>query len=281
MEGVIMPDGHVVGVYEIRCLVNQKVYVGQSVNVHARWLSHRWHLNNGRHGNAHLQAAWDKYGPQSFIFSVVQCCAPEDLSKLEEHYIQKNQALSPERGYNLEQIQDGVKRHTPETRLKISLGNKGKIVPPQSRARIAAAVRGRVAKPETLAKMRLAGLLGKGKPKPEGFGQKISEALKGRSKSEAHRDHISQAKKGKPLNSEHAERSRALLAQNQAARVGTHLSEETKTKIGNANRGRKQTDEEKARRSAATKGKPKTPEQIAASVEGRRRARNAREISGK
>ena len=50
------------GIYQIRNLVNGKIYVGSSVNLETRKTPHYWELENNRHNNQHLQRAYNKYG---------------------------------------------------------------------------------------------------------------------------------------------------------------------------------------------------------------------------
>lgn len=58
------------GVYQILCLPTGKVYVGSAVDLYGRWRDHRRYLRQGIHHNKYLQAAWDKYGEESFEFWV-------------------------------------------------------------------------------------------------------------------------------------------------------------------------------------------------------------------
>jgi hypothetical protein len=70
------------GVYEIRCLVTNRVYVGSSVNVHARWLQHRNRLRSGRHCNSFLQRAWNSHGENNFQVLVLELfCRQHELDK--------------------------------------------------------------------------------------------------------------------------------------------------------------------------------------------------------
>ncbi len=62
------------GIYEIVNLADGKAssYVGSSMNIEQRWHQHRHRLRGGRHRNEHLQRAWDKYGEDAFVFSVLE-----------------------------------------------------------------------------------------------------------------------------------------------------------------------------------------------------------------
>ena len=249
-----------IGIYLIRCSVTGKVYVGRSKRLRARWQEHRRDLTSGRHSNPYLQAAWGKHGAEAFSFQVLKACSLDESGPLEKTYIEHYKSADRSFGYNLELVVDGVFTHSPETREKMSVSHTGK---KQS--------------PETVAKMgvynRLNGQKGKGIPKTKTAKANISAALMGRSLSPEHRANISAARRGKELSPAALTQARKSLAQIHQDRRGRPLSPETKAKISAANKGRVLTPEEREQRSKALKGRPKTPEQIAAVVEGKRRKR--------
>lgn len=45
------------GIYVIRNLINNKIYIGSAINLNNRWFSHRNKLNNNNHVNRHLQSS--------------------------------------------------------------------------------------------------------------------------------------------------------------------------------------------------------------------------------
>lgn len=49
------------GVYLISNDTSKSKYVGSSVNIHKRWNGHKQELRKSKHGNAHLQKAYNKY----------------------------------------------------------------------------------------------------------------------------------------------------------------------------------------------------------------------------
>lgn len=59
-------------IYKIVNLVNDKFYVGSTVNKKVRFRQHRKLLRGNRHHCKHLQAAWNKYGESKFDFVVVE-----------------------------------------------------------------------------------------------------------------------------------------------------------------------------------------------------------------
>lgn len=94
------------GIYAIRCLPTGKTYVGQAVSIGDRWLTHRSHLNCGRHANRHLQAAWSKHGADAFAFEVLAYTesAKDALAFAEQAWIERRRPafnLAPAGGSSL------------------------------------------------------------------------------------------------------------------------------------------------------------------------------------
>ena len=88
------------GVYGILNLQTGKIYIGQSADVLVRLNIHRRRLNRGRHVNKHLQAAWCKYGEQTFEFRVLERCSVSELAAAEAAWILRCQANVSDYGYN-------------------------------------------------------------------------------------------------------------------------------------------------------------------------------------
>lgn len=59
------------GVYSIRNLVDGKTYIGSTNRFRQRHKDHARKLRSGKHYNKHLQAAYDKYGPDNFVFEPI------------------------------------------------------------------------------------------------------------------------------------------------------------------------------------------------------------------
>jgi group I intron endonuclease len=186
------------GIYMILCIPSNKAYIGQAKNIYRRWTSHRWELKRGTHGNIHLQRAYDKYGPSSFSYIVLEN-QELNLDALEAQYLDK---LDEECRMNLAGV-TGLVPCSKETREKISRVHKGKILTEETKKKISEAKTGRKQSSETIAK-RAATL--RGLPKRKGF--KWSEEAKARAKgrpsnrkgkrcSEEHKKKISEAKKSK------------------------------------------------------------------------------------
>ncbi len=90
------------GIYLIKNTLNNKVYVGRSVQIELRTKQHISLLVQNQHANKHLQNSWNKYGEEAFTFEILDTDISEDseLSQLEQLYIDQYQSNNPERGYN-------------------------------------------------------------------------------------------------------------------------------------------------------------------------------------
>ena len=107
------------GIYSIKNNINNKIYIGQSTNVYCRWSSHRSRLRKNKHGNIHLQNAWNKYGEDNFTFSILKICTELELDNFEKYYIDYYNSLDMNYGYNLQSGGNECKKLSLETIEKI------------------------------------------------------------------------------------------------------------------------------------------------------------------
>jgi group I intron endonuclease len=75
------------GIYSITCTANNAVYIGSAVSISLRWRAHYRQLQCGKHHNARIQNAWKKYGPDAFVFSVIEHCPITDLIEREQYHL--------------------------------------------------------------------------------------------------------------------------------------------------------------------------------------------------
>lgn len=122
------------GIYQILNTINNRCYIGSAVNLKKRFIHHQCMLNNKRHPNKYLQKAWNKYGCDSFSFTILFYCVKEDLIQREQEAIDFYKDtkegiynLKPTAGSNL-----GYK-HTPATLAKMSKSQKGHSVTAEQR----------------------------------------------------------------------------------------------------------------------------------------------------
>lgn len=99
--------------------MNGKFYIGSSVDILPRWYLHKYKLQKGNHDNQYLQASWNKYGAENFIFEIVEYV--DDVNQLilrEQYFID---ILTPV--YNVCRVAGNVlgRKHSEETKRKMSI----------------------------------------------------------------------------------------------------------------------------------------------------------------
>src|SRR5262245_36422033 len=94
------------GVFQIRNIVNDKVLVSAALNLPGIFNRYKLQLKAGDHPNAALQAEWNEFGAESFVFEILDELTPregrdnrEEVTLLEELWLEKSQPYG-DRGYN-------------------------------------------------------------------------------------------------------------------------------------------------------------------------------------
>ncbi len=87
------------GIYQIECLVSNKIYVGYAVNFKNRWGRHKSELRRGTYYNQYLLNSFNLYNECSFVFKVLELCEEEKLKKREWHWIKSLDSLN--NGFNM------------------------------------------------------------------------------------------------------------------------------------------------------------------------------------
>ena len=85
-----------IGIYKITNKINKKVYIGQSININARW---KEHLNNAQTKDNVIYKAMRKYGIENFVFEIVELCSEYLLDEREKYWIQYYDSYN--NGYNM------------------------------------------------------------------------------------------------------------------------------------------------------------------------------------
>ena len=123
------------GVYAIRNSRDNKVYVGQSVEMGVRLAHHRRLLRRGVHTNPHFQNAWNRDGEEAFGWEVLAEAPASKLASLEGRFCADLRALDRHFGYNIEEVDlNGNYTKSEEHRRKISKAHLGKKQGPPSAA---------------------------------------------------------------------------------------------------------------------------------------------------
>lgn len=108
------------GIYCIENLINNKKYIGQSMNIEMRWRSHKSELRRSVHINDYLQNAWNKYGEDNFRFYILEECVIDIINDRERYYIALYDTTNRSCGYNLESGGSINKVLSDSTKCKIS-----------------------------------------------------------------------------------------------------------------------------------------------------------------
>lgn len=90
-----------IGIYKITNNINNKVYIGQSINIEKRWREHkRRAFVQNKEYNKYLYNAFRKYGLDNFSFEIIIECPREQLNELECFYIRQYNSCNELYGYN-------------------------------------------------------------------------------------------------------------------------------------------------------------------------------------
>lgn len=222
------------GVYCLRCVVNDKRYVGSGAGrkgILGRVRGHREELSKGTHYNRYLQAAWNKYGAKNFRFSILERCPPERCLEREQYWIDFYRSAEREFGYNL------------APKAGNTLGVK---FSEESRKRVSASARNRPpVSEETKQKISQAGM---GKKPTEGTRKKLVAAAQARREQTRETSRtLYEARSDEVL-----ARMREACAASNRERVWT---QEMRDKVSRSLTGRKRSPESRRKQSLTSKSR--------------------------
>ena len=207
------------GVYSIQNTMTGRTYIGSSENVKDRLTRHKRLLAHGKHHSRKLQKDYDLYGAKAFKAKILLICRKEDLLFFEQRAIRVFNSVNV--GYNVAEIAGAPMRgrkHTDETKKKMSKASKGKKKSPEHAKHIGDVQRGKPLSPEHREKIKEAWKVRRLTPVSEETREKLSEAGKGRPvspKSLARliaRNRSWKGKKRGPLNITEEQRQRQIAS---------------------------------------------------------------------
>lgn len=267
MDTSIVPQGG--GIYQWRQLSTGKKYIGSTKNFSNRKKQHLSEIGSKKHHNPHLSRAWAKYGPDDFVFEIIEVLDyADDSAKLvarEQSYLDNLVVWGFD--FNLSKVAGLPDRSSgfkvdEATKKKISASKQGKKRRPFSdewRRKLSESGKRRaeIHPPHN-----------KGKKATEEYRKKLSAAFKGRTFTEDHKRRMSEAGKRAWEQRRIAYPPIAKPPKPPAPpRAKREASEETKRKISEAlrgrpakNKGKNMSEETRQKMSAAAKGKPKSEE---------------------
>lgn len=96
------------GIFQIRNLVNGKIYLASSKNLRGMANRFEFNLDIGAHVSKKLREDYEKFGRENFVFEIIDQLEPkedpkydysDDLNVLEEMWLEKLQPYG-DKGYN-------------------------------------------------------------------------------------------------------------------------------------------------------------------------------------
>ena len=110
MEDIRFKYRGIPGIYSITNTVNNKLYIGSTINIANRWGEHNCSLRKGTHCNLYLQRSFNKYGEGNFKFNLLKITF--DLYEAEKFFVDQ---MKPD--YNLRKIDRHL--HSEESKQKM------------------------------------------------------------------------------------------------------------------------------------------------------------------
>lgn len=113
----------IIGIYKITNLSNNKIYIGQSINIYQRYKAHQQYALNpkSREYNTPIHNAIRKYGIQNFQLEILEQCTTEQLDEKEIYWINYYNSTDRAIGYNLTNGGMGGRKTTCQSILQYDL----------------------------------------------------------------------------------------------------------------------------------------------------------------
>jgi len=132
-------------IYKITNLLNNKLYIGQTIHSIKRRFNEHCLPNSGC---TKIYAAIKKYGRDKFEIELITMAHTQEIADYWEiYFINKHNALTREFGYNIREggskgkFNNKGRKHTPEELVKMSESQKGRIISLETRAKMSEAKR--------------------------------------------------------------------------------------------------------------------------------------------
>jgi group I intron endonuclease len=221
---------NVPGIYRIENTVNGKFYIGSAGRLRFRLNQHRAALRRGKHHNNYLQAAWAKYGEDSFAVEVVELVSEDVLLEAEQRHIDDTGAV--ERGYNLSPTAGRTTGWVQPDHVRMAVGeaNRKRVWTDEMRANHSAAHKG-IATDAMREQIRELGKRCRGKEIAESTREKLRVANLGKHHSDESRRKMSESRRGRPVSEDQKKKLSEIFK-------GRKFSKETIKRMSDAQRRR-------------------------------------------
>lgn len=143
--------------------LTKSIYIGSSSNLSRRFQTYfNIKTISNQRGRSIIYQALLKYGYKAFDLYILEYCNKEELTKREQHFLD---TLNPQ--YNILKVADSCigRKHTPETKVKMSLARLGTKLTQETKTKMSIASLGLRHTPEAKVKMSLVKLGNKSRPK--------------------------------------------------------------------------------------------------------------------
>lgn len=118
-------DLNISGIYCFKNKINNKLYIGSSINIFSRKAEHLRVLKKNKHHSFHFQKSWNKYGENNFEFKIIKVCGKNSLIYQERFYIKKYKSNNRNFGYNIRDFENRMPNNIRKI-LSKSLRNSNK-----------------------------------------------------------------------------------------------------------------------------------------------------------
>lgn len=95
-------NSKIMGIYQIKNIINNKIYIGSSKDINNRWKSHIGLLNNNKHHSWKLQSDWNVFKEDNFKFEIIEIINNSDsLLEIEQQWLDRIKCYKNDIGYNI------------------------------------------------------------------------------------------------------------------------------------------------------------------------------------
>lgn len=221
--------------YTITNILENKIYIGQTITPRARWLNHKGQCRKNK-PTQYIHRAMIKYGVENFIFEVIATCrTQEDANETEIILIKQYDSQNKDYGYNIE-CGGNTSPRSPETieRFKATVAMWSNEKKAEISKKIGDGNRGKavILSQEMVEQLRKWAQNNIGKPRSKETKKRISDSHKGKKLSEETKQKMSQAQRDK-IRGPRTQETRDKISK---SNTGKRHSEETLKRIAASHR---------------------------------------------